>query len=321
MATMKALHLTKTPDSSPAMAILTLPKPKYQPGHLLIRIAASAIHPSDLVNAKGLFPATTFPRIPGRDFSGTIVEGPADRIGEEVYGTSGNTQAFTVDGAQAEYILVREDAVARKPKNLSWVQAATVGVPFTTAAAALNKASVGKDDVVLVLGANGAVGSAVVQLARARGAKVLQGTRNDSGDVNTAADPDLAAVDKLTSGKGVNIVIDTVGQPALTRASVLKLSVGGKLVFIAAPRAGSTELGIEMLDFYRKMKTLIGINTLLFKVEEFAAVLNDMRAFFEDGVLTAAKEGDWNEVPLQDAVETYRKAGERGAGKFVIVMQ
>src|ERR1700710_733228 len=127
MTTMKALHLTRPgPSSPPTLALETLPKPTLIPNHLLVKVHASAIPPSDILNLKGAFPITKFPRVPGRDFSGTVVEGPPSLVGQEVYGTSGFTQAFTVDGAQAEFILVPEDAVAVKPKNLSFVQAATV---------------------------------------------------------------------------------------------------------------------------------------------------------------------------------------------------
>jgi NADPH2:quinone reductase len=320
MATMKALRLTKeTLSSPPTVTLTTLPQPALQPGHVLIRVHASAIHPSDVLNARGSFPYTTFPRVPGRDYAGTVIAGPESLLGTEVYGTSGFTQAFSVDGAQAEFLLAREGAVAPKPKGLSWVQAATVGVPFTTASLVLRRAQTREGEVVLVLGANGAVGSAVVQLARSLGAKVLRGTRDEKGEVNTATDPALHGVDALTGGKGVDVVVDTVGQPALTKAAVAKLARGGRLAFITAPRTGGTELGVEMLDFYRKEKSLVGCNTLLYSVEDFAKELKELGPKFEDGSLKAAAPGEWTEVKLEDGVLAYEKAGQRGAGKFVIV--
>jgi NADPH2:quinone reductase len=317
MTTMKALRLTKeSPDSPPILSLETLPKPTLTPGHLLVKVHASAIHPSDILNSKGGFGLTKFPRVPGRDFAGTIAEGPSIRIGEEVYGTSGFTQAFSVDGAQAEYILVPENAVAPKPRGLSFVQAAGLGVPFTTASLVLRKASAKEGEVILVLGASGAVGSAVVQLAKEQGLRVLSGVRNDKGDVNTASDPKLEAIDTVTDGKGVDIVIDTVGQPSLTQVAVAKLKVGGRLAFIAAPRSGATELGIEMTDFYRKEKTLVGCNSLLYPVEEFAEVLNGLTSKFEEGLLQTA--GSWETVKLEDGVEAYEKAKQKGA-KIMIV--
>jgi NADPH:quinone reductase len=302
------------------LSLETIPKPTLTPGHLLVKVHASAIHPSDILNSKGSFGFTTFPRVPGRDYAGTVVEGPAEWVGKEVYGTSGNTQAFTEDGGQAEFILVPEGAVAPKPKNLSFAQAACIGVPFTTAALTVRRANVSAGDVVLVLGANGAVGSAVVQLAKSKGCRVISATRADGDDVNTAKDPDLSAVDALTEGKGVDVVVDTVGQPALTKAAILKLGRGGRLAFIAAPRTGASELALEMTDFYRKEKTVIGCNTLLYSVEEFAELMKTMTSSFDNGELHAAGEGEWTQVRLGDGVDAYERAKQRGAGKFVIVM-
>lgn len=325
MATMQALRLTRPdPTSPPQISLEMVPKPVPSNGELLIRVHASAIHPSDVLNSRGIFPLTTYPRIPGRDFSGTVVSSPPNSQfpeGTEIYGTSGFTQAFSVDGAQAQFVVVGENAVAVKPKGLSWVQAATVGVPFTTAALVLRRAAAKKGECVLVLGANGAVGSAVVQLARSQGCKVLLATRNDEGDVNTASDPELEEVTGLTGGKGVDVVVDTVGQPALTRAATERLGRGGRLAFIAAPRTGSTELGVEMVGFYRVEKSLVGCNTLLYGVEEMAGVLEELVGKFESGELKASKEGEWKQVRLEDGVEAYEKAGKGGGGKFVIVIE
>ena len=319
---MKALRLVRQdPAAAPILSLETLPKPVIIPGRLLVKVHASAIHPSDIINLKGGFGLTKFPRVPGRDYAGTVVEGPAERIGEEIYGTSGFTQAFVEDGAQAEFILVPEGAVAPKPKNLSFTQAACIGVPFTTASLTLQRANVSSRDVVLVLGANGAVGSAVVQIAKSKGCRVLSATRTDSDDVNTAKDPELSAVDALTEGKGVDVVVDTVGQPALTKAAILKLGKGGRLAFITAPRTGATDLALEMTDFYRKEKTVIGCNTLLYSAEEFAALMKDLTPGFEKGEMKAAGESEWAHVKLEDGVDAYEKAKQRGAGKFVIVME
>lgn len=174
---------------------------------------------------------------------------------------------------------------------------------------------------MLVLGANGAVGSAVVQLATAKGARVLQGTRNDNGDVNTSTDPEFSTLDKLTEGKGVDVVIDTVGSPALLSAAMKKIAQSGRVVFIAAPRGGDSVLGVEMTGFYRKEGALFGVNSLAYGVEEMVELLGGMKGLFEIGKVKGAEEGSWNEVPLENVVEAYKMAGERGKGKFVLVMQ
>ncbi|KAM0193605.1 hypothetical protein ACHAPC_001267 [Botrytis cinerea] len=320
--TMKALRLIRDdPAAAPKLVLQDVPKPTLIPNHLIIKVHASAIHPSDLLNSKGGFPYTTFPRTPGRDFSGTVVDGPSDRIGQEVYGTSGNTIAFTQDGFQAEYCLVPENAVAPKPANLSFTQAACVGVPFTTASLVLSRAHARKGETVLVTGANGAVGSATVQLAKCMGCRVISATRSDNDDVNTATDPELNAVDMITDGKGVDIVADTVGQPTLVQAAVNKLARGGRLSFIASPRGGAdTGLTLDMLSFYRGEKSLVGCNTLAHGVEDLAVQLKEMTGKFEDGSLKGAEKELWTEVKIENGVEAYEKASQTKAGKFVIVM-
>lgn len=319
--TMKSLRLIHEDGATaPTLVLQEVPKPTLIPGHVIVKVHASAIHPSDIMNYKGGFPYTTYPRTPGRDFAGTVVEGPPNRIGEEVYGTSGSTMAFTVDGYQAEYCLVPEGAVAPKPKNLSFAQAACIGIPFTTAALILRKANTKKEDIVLVTGANGAVGSAVVQLGKSMGCRVLSATRSDRDDVNTASDPELNAIDRLTEGKGVDVVADTVGLPAITQAAVNKLAFEGRLSFIAAPKSGDTGMKIDMQSFYRQEKSLVGCNTLKYSVEEFAEEMKELTARFEEGSLEGARAGVWTEVKLEDGVEAYEKASLPRAAKFVIVM-
>lgn len=168
---------------------------------------------------------------------------------------------------------------------------------------------------MLVLGANGAVGSAAVQLATSIGAKALRGMRGGEGDVDTS---NLETLAKHPAE--IDVVIDTIGIPALTSAAAKKLTTRGRLVFISAPREGGTELGIEMVDFYRNEKTLVGVNSLLYDVEEFVDEMKRMSVLFEEGLLVAAKEGEWSEVRLEEGVEGYERAGKRGGGKVVLVM-
>ncbi|SCV00974.1 LANO_0F09494g1_1 [Lachancea nothofagi CBS 11611] len=314
---MKAIQLTRDSASmSPVIALREdIPVPAAAPGQLLVKVRASAIQPSDLWNARGGFPYTTYPRIPGRDFAGIIAAGP--RCGEEVYGTSGFTHAFTADGFHAEYCLVPEDAVAPKPKNLSFTQAASVGVPLTTAALVLRKGFAKSSDVVFVIGAFGAVGSAVVQLARAQGCTVLTGSRDDNADVNTKVDENLEGLATLTQGRGVDLVIDTVGIPALTKAAIENLAHSGRISIIAAP--GDVDLVVDMRNLYRQEKTLIGCNSLSYSVQGMAQELAAMTSKFEEGTLVPGSEDIWTKIGLEQAVDVC-KGVYKEVGKFVIVM-
>src|SRR5439155_10497385 len=99
---------------------------------LLIEVKAAAVNPSDVKAATGLMPYAVFPRTPGRDYAGIVIDGPAELIGREVFGSSGDL-GIRRDGTHATHLAVEADAVVEKPSSLSWDEAAGIGVPFVTA--------------------------------------------------------------------------------------------------------------------------------------------------------------------------------------------
>ena len=102
-----------------------------------------------------------------------VIDGPADWIGREVFGSSGDI-GIRRDGTHATHLVVETDAVVEKPRNISWEEAAGIGVPFVTAMEGLRRAGVPKlGDAVLVMGVNGKVGQAAVQIASWQGARVI----------------------------------------------------------------------------------------------------------------------------------------------------
>ena len=302
---MQALRLTASAVSKPTLALTTVPRPVPTSDHVLVKVRATAITPSDVLNANGSFPMTKFPRTPGRDYAGIIEDGPAELIGKEVYGTSGNVLGFSADGCHAEYCLISRNAIAFKPSNLTFAQAATIGVPFTTAALALRRASVQPTDVVLVLGSSGSVGSAACQLAKNQGCKVLTAARRGPADVDLSTDPDLKTAQ--VDGKGPDVVIDTVGSPTLMHAALNCLAPRGRLSFIAAPRQGSTAFTFDMLPFYRQEKMIVGCNTLLGLQSQTAEDLKGMKEGFENGSLQCEADGNLNKIRIEDAPTAYEK--------------
>ncbi len=284
-----------------------------RPGYALVKIHFSALQPSDKLNAKGGFPKTTFPRIPGRDYSGEVVEvdpssGLEAWIGKQVYGTSGSELGFTIDGPHAEFCLIPEEMLVEKPSSLSPCQAATIGVPFTAALRCLIRAQASAGDIVLVLGASGAVGSAAVKIAGALGGiKVLTASRRqeDAPSVLIGGPITLEEqISTLTDGKGVNVVIDTVGNIDLMHAAVEQLAVRGRYVWIASPRDGSSRiLHLDTFQSYRKEIQLIGCNTALTAGDEVAEELRRLRDLFDSGKLEASGEADIQRIKFSDAIE------------------
>lgn len=275
--------------------------PTPGPGEALVRVAAAAINPSDVKNVAGLFSAS-LPSTPGRDFAGTVVSAGAWQ-GREVWG-SGAGFGVVREGAQREYLCVPEEWLSARPSNLSMAQAATVGVPFVTAWAALVRAGdIQPGETLLVTGSSGAVGRAAIQIAHWKGARVIGMGRSDRpSEANlelNAGNPDwLAAVAAATDGRGVDIVLDAVGGP-LFESALKALRQGGRQIAITS--VGSRRVELDLLDFYHHQLHLIGVDTMKLTGREIADILDALRPGFESGQLKPAAHQLWSPDCAADA--------------------
>ena len=320
---MKALVLQKDSRSSvPSLLTTVLPIPTPKPGYALVKIHAARINPSDLLNASGGFSSTTFPRVPGRDYAGVVESGPPSIVGKKVFGTSGSALSFTEDGVHAEYCLVPIEGISPMPANLTFAQAATIGVPWTTAFIVLDRARTAPAETVLVLGATGAVGSAVVELAHAKRCNVITASRRSTTHINVLEDPQLSQVLGLTNNRGADVVIDTVGDPVLMRAALAVLARRGRISYIAAPRSGSTDFTFDMKSLYRKEQCIIGCNSLNYSVAEMATILRSLTPGFEQASLSVTPDEELVKVSLgEETIAGYAEVKERSGKKIVIVME
>ena len=138
---------------------------------VLIEVKAAAVNPSDIKAATGSMPYAVFPRTPGRDYAGVVIDGPPGAIGREVFGSSGDL-GIRRDGTHATHLVVEREAVVDKPKSISWEEAAGIGVPFVTAMEGFRRVGMPKaNEIVLVMGVNGKVGQAAAQIATWQGAR------------------------------------------------------------------------------------------------------------------------------------------------------
>jgi NADPH2:quinone reductase len=258
---------------------------------LLIEIKAAAVNPSDVKAATGLMPYAIFPRTPGRDYAGVVIDGPADWIGREVFGSSGDL-GIRRDGTHATHLAVEADAVVEKPKGLSWEEAAGIGVPFVTAMEGFRRAGIPKaGDTVLVMGVNGKVGQAAVQIASWHGARVIgvvrknelyEGHTNSAVEVIDASVTDVAMrVRELNGGKGADIVFNTVGNPYFGAANA-SLALRGRQILIATIER---VVPFNILEFYRGQHSYVGIDTLGLSSVATGAVLRELGPGFASGHL------------------------------------
>ena len=115
----------------------------------------------------------------------------------------------------------------------------------------------------------------------------------------------VAEVKRLTNGKGVDMVFDTVGG-ALFEPSLNCLRRGGRQVAINS--AGTQRVEFNLVDFYHELKQLIGVDSMKFTGPDIARQLNELRAGFEQGYLKPLAVETW---PFSKAVEAYQ-AVEKG---------
>ncbi|MEX5496444.1 zinc-binding alcohol dehydrogenase family protein [Pseudomonas asgharzadehiana] len=318
---MKALQFSATGDLA-ALSLVDVETPVPAAGEVLVRIKAAGLNPSDVKNVLGRFPYTTLPRIPGRDFAGVVVEGPQALLGRDVWGT-GRDLGFFADGSHAQYLRVSAKGVAHKPTHLSFAQAASLGVPYTTAWDALERSGVGKGTRLLVIGANGAVGSAALALAKIRGAQVLAAVRKaDQAEALQAQGMQAivlgepqglgAQVNAVYQG-GADVIFDTTG--FWLPAAVAGLAPFGRIAIIAAPVDGHVQL--PALALYRKGGSVVGINSLLYNCEQCAVMLEQFGRFFDEGSLPLPT--GLREVALVDGVRSYQEVNGGSVDKIVFL--
>ncbi|SEM67808.1 NADPH:quinone reductase [Pseudomonas sp. ok272] len=317
---MKALQFHKTGDLS-SLRYVEVPTPVAGANEVLVQIKAAGLNPSDVKNVLGRFPYTTLPRIPGRDFAGVVIEGPPALLGQDVWGT-GRELGFFADGSHAQFVKLPASGVALKPTHLSFAQAASLGVPYTTAWDALERSLVKAGTRLLVIG-GGAVATAALALAKVRGAQLLAAVRRpeQAKALQALGYPTLlleqpedlgAQVDAVYAG-GAEVIFDTSG--FWLPASVAALATFGRIAIIAAPVDGHVQL--PALGLYRKGGSVVGVNTLLYGVQACAAMLDRFGGWFDQGLLPLPQ--GLIESPLADGLARYDEVNQGSTGKIILM--
>jgi NADPH:quinone reductase len=285
---------------------------ELSPGSVVIEVRSAGVNPSDVKAVLGNMPHAIWPRTPGRDYAGVVVEGPGNLLGKEVWG-SGGELGIRRDGTHARHLVISAADLREKPANISLREAGAVGVPFITAYEGLREAgSVHRGDNVLVLGANGKVGQAVIQFATAAGGRVFgvertpepyRGHASSEVTMFGASEGDIAeCVRDATGGHGANIVFNTVGSPYFDAAS-RAMAVQGRQIFISTIEP---TVSFDLFAFYRGRHHFIGIDTLALNSADCALVLDALRAGFESGALRPFPVLPANVYRLAGAAEAYQ---------------
>jgi NADPH:quinone reductase-like Zn-dependent oxidoreductase len=218
-----------------------VPRPEPKEDQILVRVIAAGVNPVDEAGRSeksAKFFGITLPFIPGYDIAG-IVEKTGPKItkfktGEAVYAYL----SLTKGGGYAQYAAATEVEAAAKPKSISFVEAAGVPVVALTAwQAVIDTAKLSAGQTVLIHGGSGGVGTFAIQIAKARGAKVIATASTANQDFLKQLGADVAIDYTKTKfedvAKNVDVVLDSVGKDTLARSyGVVKK--GGFIVTLVA---------------------------------------------------------------------------------------
>jgi NADPH:quinone reductase-like Zn-dependent oxidoreductase len=255
--------------------------------------------------------------IPGRDAAGTVaaVGSSVTRfaIGDEVYGVA--------PGSFAEYAVAPEDKLARKPKNLSFAQAAAIPVSAGTALQALVDAGrVQAGQSVLVVGASGGVGTYAVQLAKAFGAEVTGVSSTAKVDLvkSLGADHviDYTREDFADGTRRYDLILDIGGSTPVRRLR-RALRPRGTLVFVGGENSGNlTGLGRQLGGVL--ISPFLRQRLVLLMAKERAADLERLSGLIEDGKVVPSVDRSYPLEESPDAMRLLEKGRVRG--KVVITV-
>ena len=218
-----------------------VPRPEPKEDEALVRVIASGVNPADPLTLSGKYArefGTHLPLIPGYDIAGVVEKTGAKvtnlKAGDAVYGYP------TFGGGWAEYVTVKQWEVAAKPKTLNFAEAAAVPMGALTAWQALvDTAQLHPGQTILVHGGSGGVGSFAVQIAKARGARVIATASTANQDLLKQLGADVAIDYTKTRfedvAKDVDAVLDPVGKETLARSYGVVKKGGIVMSLVARP--------------------------------------------------------------------------------------
>lgn len=302
------------PGDESVLRLAEVPEPAAGVGQLLIRVAATAVNRADLIQRQGAYPPPPgAPDILGLECAGTVAavgEGVAGwRVGDRV-------MALLPGGGYAEYVSVDAGSALRVPERLSLEEAAATPEVFLTAS--LNLFQLGRlseGGAALVHGGGSGVGTAAIQLIAAAGARafVTAGSAEKcqrclelgaERAIDYKRESFAEVVRDATGGRGVDVVLDSIGAPYL-EANLSSLATGGRLVLIGLMGGAKAEIGLGPV-LMRRLQILgstLRARPLEEKAEIVRIFVTRFGAHLESGRIGPIVD---RVLPLADAAEAHR---------------
>jgi NADPH2:quinone reductase len=318
---MKAAYINQ-PGPPESIVVGDIPKPQLNSCQVLVKVAAAAVNPIDTYIRSGAV-NMDLPRpfIVGCDMAGTVeAVGPGVkrfRGGERVW--CSNQGVLGRQGTFAEYVAVDESFLHPTPEGVSDETAAACALVAITAQLGLvREAALKAGEVLFVNGGTGGVGSMVVQMAKAIGARVITTAGTDAKVAQCRAlganhainykTEDVAAKIREFAPSGVNLWWETLREPDFDRA-IGALAPRGRMVLIAGRDARPA---FPVGPFYVKGCKLIGFAMFNATTEDIQAAGVDINRWLANGQIKARID---RVLPLDQAAEAHRLQEESTIGK------
>ena len=319
---MKAIRVHEFGDPE-VLRLEDVPTPQPGAGQVLVRMHAIGVNPVETYIRAGTYARLpVLPYTPGNDGAGVV-----EQIGSEVSEFRPGDRVYvagSVSGTYAEFALCKTEQVHRLPENVSFAQGAAMGTPYATAYRGLfQRADAEPGETVLVHGASGGVGTAAVQLARARGLRVFGTASSDEGrklareqgahEVFDHRGPDhFEQIMNATGRRGVDVIVELLANVNLGKDLTI-LAKSGRVAIIGS--RGRVE--IDPRDTMQRDVDLRGMVLPNTPPEEMASIHAALVAGLENGTLRPVIG---KEFSLAEAAQGHRAVMEPGAtGKIVLV--
>jgi len=301
------------------------PRPQPSKDRVLVRVTAAGVTPLDHTILSGGHPRAKAPLVLGNEGAG-VIEDAGDSglaVGSRVmftgpYGAGEN-------GTWQQWLLARPEHLALVPDAIDDVIAASLPVAYLTAQITLTQAGFAPGKTVLAPGIGGSVGNATYQLARAQGADKVISTAGSAAkaararelgfeDVIDLTTEGLAdGVRRITDGKGVDIVIESIGG-SVTSEALSSLSLGGVLITLGYSAGRKTT--IDVTDLIWKRARMAGFSMFAQSPTTVATAWRDIIPLIVGGSVKPIVERVY---PLGEAGEALRHVIEdRPFGKVVL---
>jgi putative PIG3 family NAD(P)H quinone oxidoreductase len=323
----------REPGNPDVLQVVERPAPVAKAGELLVKVRAAGVNRPDLLQRQGRYPPPPgAPDIPGLELSGTVVEvGPPLAGAASRWAEGDAVCALVAGGGYAEFAAVPSPQALPIPSGMEAVAAAAIPETyFTVWTNVFQRAALGTGETILVHGGSSGIGTTAIQLARAFGATVYATAGSAEkcaaceglgaqAAINYRAADFVEAIGELTSGRGVDVILDIVGGDYLAR-NLKTLAVQGRLVQIGLQ--GGAKATIDLAVIMQRKLTLTGSTLRARSVEEKGAIARELERHVWP--LLASKTVApvvGRTLPLQQAAEAHRllEAGEI-IGKIVLTV-